>query len=34
VSAGTSIVEFSPSADLAETMKIVEKNLLAAEAQA
>jgi hypothetical protein len=34
VTAGTSIVEFSPSADLQATMAVVEKNLLAAGAQA
>jgi quercetin dioxygenase-like cupin family protein len=34
VTAGTSIVEFSPSADLEATMAVVEKNLLSAGAQA
>ena len=34
VTAGTSIVEFSPSADLEATMAVVEKNLLEAGAQA
>jgi hypothetical protein len=33
VTAGTSIVEFSPSADLEATMAVVEKNLLSAGAQ-
>lgn len=34
VTAGTSIVEFSPAADLAATMAVVEQNLRAAGAQA
>jgi len=34
ITAGTSIVEFSPSADLEATMAVVEKQLLAAGAQA
>jgi hypothetical protein len=34
VTAGTSIVEFSPFADLEATMAVVEKNLLSAGAQA
>ena len=34
VTAGTSIVEFSPSADLAATMAVVEQNMLSAGAQA
>ena len=34
VTAGTSIVEFSPSADLEATMAVVEKNLPSAGAQA
>ena len=34
VTAGTSTVEFSPSADLEATMAVVEKNLLSAGAQA
>ena len=33
VTAGTSIVEFSPTADLAATMAVVEANLLAAGAR-
>jgi len=33
VTAGTSIVEFSPAAELEATMAVVEKNLLAAGAQ-
>jgi hypothetical protein len=33
ITAGTSIVEFSPSADLATTMAVVEKNMLSAGAQ-
>ena len=33
VTAGTSIVEFSPSADLEATRAVVEKNLLSAGAQ-
>ena len=32
--AGTEIVEFSPAAELAETMKVVERNLEAAEGAA
>jgi hypothetical protein len=34
VTAGTSIVEFRPSADLEATMAVVEKNLLSAGAHA
>src|SRR3954452_21717474 len=34
MTAGTSIVEFSPSADLEATMAVVEKNLASAGAQA
>ncbi len=34
VPAGTSIVAFSPSADLEATMAVVEKNLLSAGAKA
>jgi hypothetical protein len=34
VTAGTSVVEFSPTADLVATMAVIEKNMLAAGAQA